>query len=177
MTVLFSIGEGHDDLNLVPLLLTVDEKEGKPGYKLASPDPLLLTHCEYWPPVFTQVEPRHNPTAPGTVYTRLYEAAMIDAWQIRVSLSLVQADGVRLSRSEGRPIMKNQKSMTLDKKVENLKGSKKKRYDNVQVWKEDIINREGQLRGRSRSRSREKRAANHEIDEKRTANDVIDENH
>jgi hypothetical protein len=167
MTVLFSVGEGTDNETLIPDLLNVDEDQGKPGYKLASPEPLLFSHCEYWPPVFGKVDPNNYQTSPANIFSKLYESTMVNASQTRVGMNLANVEQSKLSLSDGKSIVRNQKSLTLSEKVDKLKGSKKTRYENVQKWKETIIEKEGQLLGgRSRSRSLEKKSPSKNDDAK-----------
>lgn len=159
MTVLFSIGEGTDDLSLITDLLNVDEEQGKPGYKLAPPEPLLFSHCEFWPPIFSKVLPNNFLTSPANIFTKLYESTMINSWHMRVGMELARAEESKLTLSDGRSIIRNQKSRTLTEKVQQLKGNKKERYEKVMKWKEAVIEKDGQLlggRSRSRSRSQEK---------------------
>lgn len=167
MTLLFSIGEGTDDPNLISDLLDIEKTPAKPGYKIAPAEPLLLSHCEYRPCPFGNPVKITQPSAPPSIASQAFEAAMVEACQQRVAIQECIGDGVdffaeKKKKSATRSVLHLQSGRTIEEKVKMLKGNKKKRYENVQDWKERMLEKEGGLRGNSRSRSREK--YNHEDD-------------
>lgn len=161
MTLLFSIGEGHDAPELISDLLDVEKTPAKPGYPVAPGEPLLFSHCEYRPCPFGQPVTLTQHSAPGSTASAAFEAAMVDACHQRVALAEVVGNGAaffaaKRAKTAGRSVLHIQSGKTIEQKILTLKGNKKKRYDNVQDWKERMLTQEGALRGRSRSRSQEK---------------------
>lgn len=87
MTVLFSVGSGSDQVDIVEDLLDIAKFSGKPGYALADPEPLILSNCEYSPNPFDGA--RHNEnyhTSPRTIFLRKMEETMVECMQARDSL-------------------------------------------------------------------------------------------
>lgn len=161
MTLLFSIGEGNDPVNVISDLLDIEKTPAKPGYKIAPPEPLTLSHCEYRPCPFGKPPSQLHMSSPGSVASQAFEAAMIEACQHRVAIEEVIGDGrdffaEKRAKSTNKSVMHLQTGGSIEEKIQRLQGNKKKRYDNVQDWKERMLVKEGNLRGRSRSRSREK---------------------
>lgn len=157
MSVLYSVGEGNDDPSVMQKLLEVNEQDGKPGYRLAPPEPLVLCNCEYDPPIFEKPALQGFAASAMSIFTQAVENNLIQGWQYRAGLKVAD-DGreyVAIKQID-RPILSYQKGKNIDEKVDNLKGNKKKRYNSVQEWKAKIIEEEGYLKGRSRSRSAEK---------------------
>ena len=161
MTLLFSIGEGNDDVSVIADLLDIEKTPAKPGYPIAPAEPLTLSHCEYRPDPFQGQPHQTHLSSPGSVASNAFEAAMVSACQQRVIIQEAIGNGDqyfadRHKRTAGRSVMHLQTGNTIENKIKTLKGNKKKRYDNVQDWKERMVAKEGDLRGRSRSRSKEK---------------------
>ena len=161
MALLFSIGEGNDDVSVISDLLDITKTPSKPGYRMADPEPLSFSHCEYRPCPFQKLPSQIPMCSPGTVASEAFEASMVQVCQQRAIIEETIGDGVsyfadRKAKTAGRSIMSIQKGKTIEEKVKTLKGNKKKRYENVQDWKERMLEKEGELRGRSRSRSLEK---------------------
>lgn len=167
MSVLFSVGEGTDEPSIMEKLLQVNEDDGKPGYKLASPEPLVLSNCEYYPPIFGTPEMQGFVCSPLSIFTKAFEQTMILSWHHRAGMKVADdGRGYFAAKYSERPILTSQKAKTIDQKIDSLKGNKKKRYDNVQDWKAKTLEAEGYLKGRSRSRSQEKSENKNNMEDK-----------
>ena len=170
MTVLFSVGQGSDKPSLVSELLNIEKNPSKPGYKLADPEPLVLTHCEYSPNPFKGNENQQYLSSPASIFANSLEKAMVGVLVSRVGLDdLLPKPEEHFQYMAGkhkpRSIMEVQRGGTFEEKVGKLKGNKKKRHLNVQTWKANTIEKE-KTEGapsnrnfyRNRSRSQERQA-------------------
>ena len=161
MTVLLSVGEGADQPDVVTKLLDIDNYPNKPGYKLAAPEPLVLSHCEYVPCPFNNDAPQNYHSSPFNIFSDALEESLTQMSLYRVGLNDAMPHDQelffpsKLAKMSQRSIMDIQKSKSLDEKIEGLHGSKKARHENVKEWKRKMYEKEGEL-FRTRSRSKEK---------------------
>ena len=160
MTILYSVGAGHDEPSVITKLLDLNQTPAKPGYKLAEPEPLLLSHCEYNPDPFHSTESTYQKynSSPSNILSEQLESIMIQYYQTKCGLSTVLDDEReffehRREREGTKSLLALQRGKTIEQQIENLKGNKKKRFHSVKEWKDKFM---GKDRSRSRSRSQEK---------------------
>ena len=163
MTILYSVGAGHDEPSVITKLLDLNQTPAKPGYKLAEPEPLLLSHCEYNPDPFHSTESTYQKynSSPSNILSEQLESIMIQYYQTKCGLSTVLDDEReffehRREREGTKSLLALQRGKTIDEKIDCLHGNKKKRFDNFKDWRDRTLNGTVKDRSRSRSRSQEK---------------------
>ena len=165
MSVLFNVGNGVDDIDVFARLLDIEGMPSKPGYPLASPDPLILSDCEYVPDPFGPPPSQNYLSSPGLAFCKDLETHLVSVCQMRLGLDMILPspatffdERARRDRSVLKSVLEVQRARSVETKISSLKGNMKKRFDNVQEWKERVLEREEQDAGRDgveRSRSRE----------------------
>ena len=154
MTVLESVGAGADQPSVVSELLDIEKNPAKPGYKLADPEPLILSHCEYDPCPFGEPHPQNYNCSPFTIYSEQIEKTLSQVCHLKVGLQdLPKSDRTIAQRS----ILEVQRGRSHQERLGTLKGNKLKRWENVQDWKAQIAEKEkftGPPKGRGPERSR-----------------------
>ena len=162
MTILESVGSGADQPSVVSELLDIEKNPSKPGYKLAEPEPLLLSHCEYDPCPFGEPHNQSYNCSPYNMLSEQIEKTLSQVCHLRVGLQ-------ELPKSQRnttlRSILEVQRGRSHQERLGNLKGNKLKRWENVQDWKAQVLEKEkftgppkgrGPERSRSRSRSQDR---------------------
>jgi tRNA pseudouridine synthase len=154
MTVLESVGTGADQPSVVTELLDIEKNPAKPGYKLADPEPLILSHCEYDPCPFEEPHDQSYNCSPFNMYSEQIEKTLSQVCHLRLGLQeLPKSKRVVAQRS----ILGVQRGRSHQERLGNLKGNKLKRWENVQDWKAQILEKEkltGPPKGRGPERSR-----------------------
>lgn len=161
MTILFSVGNGLDEPTVVHDLLDITKTPGRPGYKIADPEPLVFSHAEFNPCPFRNSQGSHQESrsAALTVFGENLEKSLARSFHLRAGLStILPADNsffdYRLKKAPKHSLLKIIPGRPVAEKVASLKGNKKQRFDSVQKWKDRVM---GEDRQRTRSRSAEKR--------------------
>ena len=137
MTVLFSVGAGKDEPSVIPTLLDIHNHPSKPGYPLAPPEPLVLSHCEYLPDPFGHPPGQNYMTSPGSAFTNSVETSLISVCHAKLGIETVIPDSShffreRQMKDNSKSILTLHRGKTLAEQIDGLKGNKKKRSTSSQ---------------------------------------------
>src|SRR3990167_1834113 len=86
MTILESVGSGADQPSVVSELLDIEKNPSKPGYKLAEPEPMLLSQCEYDPCPFGEPHNQSYNCNPYNMLSEQIEKTLSQVCHLRVGL-------------------------------------------------------------------------------------------
>lgn len=143
VTVLFKIGKGEDPPESINRLLDIENQPRRPGYAFASPYPLVLSNCAFDPDPFSKVADSTNYISsrdPSGVYNRRINELMTELAVVSFMLRKRAPEKAKLiifDDQKNGSIFNNSECFSVEETIENLKGKKKQKFEEIIDWKKD----------------------------------------